>query len=208
MNYTDPTGHSAIAGWLIWEAAKILGEYALAGLAGYLTAKAVHKLVSTPHPKTTTSSPRADPGGSANRTAGGGFSLPQRSAGDYVESFPWGVDVGYSGTIIDPIPTAQELSDYVERFPWSDVVMPRVLLAKKVTSANQMQKQIERKQAPKGVIRVDKSDAIYAEPHVHFADGTALDINGKVHDKSHGIPNLTNEIKKWLSINGWSSEIK
>ena len=131
VNYTDPTGHSAIAGWLIWEVAKVIGEYALAGLAGYLTAKAVHKLVSTPRTKTTTSSPRVDPGGgTANRTAGGGFSLPQRSAGDYVESFPWGADTGYSGTIVDPIPTAQELSDYVERFPWEQVIDLNVYLEK------------------------------------------------------------------------------
>ena len=71
------------------------------------------------------------------------------------------------------------------------------------TSPNQMQKQVERGQAPKGVVRVDNPKVPGQQPHVHFSDGTSLNIDGSVHDAKNGIPNLTNEIRIWLEKNGW-----
>ena len=79
---------------------------------------------------------------------------------------------------------------------------------KKPTSANQMNKQINKGQAPKGVVRVDNPDSIYAEPHVHFGDGTSITQSGKIHDRSHGTPHLTREILNWLHSNGWCLNIK
>ena len=67
-----------------------------------------------------------------------------------------------------------------------------------ITSPNQMQMQVERGQAPKGVLRVDNPKIPGQQPHIHFSDGTSLNIDGSVHDRKNGIPNLTNEIKIWL----------
>ena len=72
-----------------------------------------------------------------------------------------------------------------------------------ITSPNQMQMQVERGQAPKGVLRVDNPKIPGQQPHIHFSDGTSLNIDGSVHDRKNGIPNLTNEIKIWLEKNGW-----
>ena len=45
---------------------------------------------------------------------------------------------------------------------------------KKPTSRNQMQKQVEKGQAPKEVDRVDGAHTEGQQPHVHFKDGTSL----------------------------------
>ena len=77
---------------------------------------------------------------------------------------------------------------------------------KKQTSQNQMQKQVERGQAPKEVERVDEAhNKETGQPHVHFKDKTALNRDGSVHDKLKGTPNITNKIRKWLFKNGWES---
>ena len=77
----------------------------------------------------------------------------------------------------------------------------------KVTSPNQMNKQVEKGQAPRGVQRVDNPDAQYSEPHIHFDDGTSITQSGKIHDASHGTPNLTKPILEWLHNNGWCLDI-
>ena len=79
--------------------------------------------------------------------------------------------------------------------------------SQKPTSPNQMNKQVERGQAPKGVQRVDNPDAQYAEPHVHFDDGTSITQSGKIHDAGHGTPRLTNAIIDWLHNNGWCTNL-
>lgn len=73
----------------------------------------------------------------------------------------------------------------------------------KPTSINQMQKQVERNQAPRDVVRVDKPHVFGQKPHIHFSDGTSLNIDGTIHDKRNGIPNLTRETAEWLENNGW-----
>ena len=71
------------------------------------------------------------------------------------------------------------------------------------TSQNQMQKQVEKGQAPKDVDRVDKPHVEGQQPHVHFKDGTSLNQDGTVHDKHLGFPKLTKKTRDWLINNGW-----
>ena len=75
---------------------------------------------------------------------------------------------------------------------------------KKITSQNQMQKQVERGQAPKEIDRVDKPHQKGQQNHVHFKDGTSLNQDGSIHDAHKGIPNPSNTTKTWLQNNGWS----
>ena len=74
---------------------------------------------------------------------------------------------------------------------------------KSPTSQSQMQRQVEKGQAPKEVDRVDKPHVKGQQPHVHFKDGTSLNQDGSVHDAHKGIPNVSNQVKKWLIQNGW-----
>ena len=74
----------------------------------------------------------------------------------------------------------------------------------KPTSQNQMQKQVERGQAPKEIERVDKAHQKGGQNHVHFKDGTSLNQDGSVHDAHKGVPNPSNAAKEWLKNNGWN----
>lgn len=76
----------------------------------------------------------------------------------------------------------------------------------KPTSPNQMQKQVEQGKAPNGVDRVDPAHPTggpHEMPHVHFTDGTAMNIDGSSH---HGNPNPVKAITKWLIGNNWLSK--
>ena len=75
--------------------------------------------------------------------------------------------------------------------------------APKPTSQNQMQKQVERGQAPEGVDRVDKPHVPGQQPHVHYEDGTASNVDGSTHDMGKGTPNPSKEIRGWLLENDW-----
>jgi len=66
-----------------------------------------------------------------------------------------------------------------------------------------LQKQVERDQAPRGVDRVDKPHVDGQKPHVHFEDGTSLNNDGTIHDLHKGIPDPSNKIIDWLINNGW-----
>lgn len=82
---------------------------------------------------------------------------------------------------------------------------------KKPQSPKNMQKQVERGQAPRYVDRVDSAhdpNIPKHKPHVHFKDGTTMNFDGTIHDKSKGVPNITNKVKTWLESNGWSGTIK
>jgi hypothetical protein len=70
------------------------------------------------------------------------------------------------------------------------------------TSANQMQKQVERGQAPKSVDRVDKGIGPFEKDHVEFKGGNALNDDGTW---KHGGRSLTNVEKDWLHNNGWAT---
>ncbi len=71
-----------------------------------------------------------------------------------------------------------------------------------VLSPNQMQKAVERGQAPKGIERVDKGNPdLFEQPHVHIQGGAALNKDGTW---KHGNTHLTEDQKKWLQDNEWS----
>lgn len=77
----------------------------------------------------------------------------------------------------------------------------------KPTSQNQMQRQVERGQAPNTVDRVDPAHTPgvgNSQPHVHFTDGTALNQDGTIHDAFNGVPKMTRKVVDWLTKNGWS----
>lgn len=65
-----------------------------------------------------------------------------------------------------------------------------------------MNQMVKRGKAPQGVRRVDagKLGAKYEKPHVHFEDGSALNIDGSW---KHGKSSLTRAIRDWLRNNGW-----
>ncbi len=73
----------------------------------------------------------------------------------------------------------------------------------KTTSPNQMQQQVKRGQAPCTVERVDNPKIPGQLPHIHFKDGTAINIDGSVHDAMGGVHTLTNSELKWIIDNGW-----
>lgn len=68
-------------------------------------------------------------------------------------------------------------------------------------TVNQMNQQVKRGQAPKGITRVDKKIQKNDQDHVHFEDGSALNRNGSWR---HGGTTLTRAQKDWLTQNGWS----
>lgn len=70
-----------------------------------------------------------------------------------------------------------------------------------------MNEQVKKGKAPRGVKRVDNPDSQYSEPHIHFDDGTSITRSGKIHDASHGTPQLTKPIIDWLHDNGWCLNI-
>ena len=74
---------------------------------------------------------------------------------------------------------------------------------KKPTSLDQMQKQVERGQAPRSVVRVDDPKNSGQLPHIHFSDGTAMNIDGSIHDAMKGRHTLTNSERIWIFDNGW-----
>jgi len=73
----------------------------------------------------------------------------------------------------------------------------------KPTSPNQLQKQVEKGQQPRGVDRVDPGNPNTGEmPHVHLNDGRALNQDGTW---KHGSGNVNNAVKEWLQQNGWKA---
>jgi hypothetical protein len=75
--------------------------------------------------------------------------------------------------------------------------------AVKPKSSNQMQKEVERGQAPKTIERVDKGvdrPGLKEKPHIHLDDGSALNNDGTW---KHGGRALTEAEKQWISKSGW-----
>ena len=73
---------------------------------------------------------------------------------------------------------------------------------KKVPSANQLNAAIRRGQAPRGIERIDVPKIKGEQLHVHFKDGSALNIDGTW---KHGTKALTQDETEWLLANGWTS---
>ncbi len=78
----------------------------------------------------------------------------------------------------------------------------------KCNSLNQMREDVKRGRAPKEVKSVHSAHTNEGKPHVHFKDKTSLNFDGTIHDKSHGIPRITNSIAKWLGKYGVISCVK
>ena len=78
--------------------------------------------------------------------------------------------------------------------------------AEKPDSPSQLQREVEKGQAPREVDRVDKAhnpDVPDQKPHVHLKDGTSLNNDGTVHDVHNGIPKISKEVLKWLLKHNW-----
>ncbi|OGW71048.1 MAG: hypothetical protein A2047_03770 [Omnitrophica bacterium GWA2_41_15] len=91
---------------------------------------------------------------------------------------------GYSGRT-SPYDLAENKSDSV----------------KKPTSANQLDKKVQRGQAPNSVDRVDPARNFGDKPHIEFKDGNALNNDGTWR---HGGRPLTNAEQKFIKDNSWS----
>ncbi|CAF1314478.1 unnamed protein product [Adineta ricciae] len=74
---------------------------------------------------------------------------------------------------------------------------------KKMTSPNQMQKQVECGKAPKSIDRVDVGNPDQGDrlPHIHFKDGRHALYNDGTW--KHGGRTLHREEIQWLNDNGW-----
>lgn len=77
--------------------------------------------------------------------------------------------------------------------------------AKKQSSPGKMQREVEKGQAPKDVKSVHSPKN--GKPHVHFKDGTSINNDGTPHDRGHGTPKLTKDVKKWLEKHNWPTEV-
>ena len=64
-----------------------------------------------------------------------------------------------------------------------------------------MKSQVMRGQAPDSVDGVDSPKFPNEQPHIHFKDGNALNIDGTW---KHGGRPLTNAEAEWITSNGWS----
>ena len=80
-----------------------------------------------------------------------------------------------------------------------------VLVHNSNCSVNQMNQQIKKGQAPREIKRIDppQTSVPNSKIHAHFQDGTSLNIDGTIHDVSHGIPKLTKQTIDWLIKHGW-----
>ncbi|MGB7589537.1 MAG: hypothetical protein WBM00_12610 [Solirubrobacterales bacterium] len=70
------------------------------------------------------------------------------------------------------------------------------------TSVNQMNKQIERGQAPKSATRAEPGRVRGEQDHINFGDRDALNADGTW---KHGGRDLTNGERDWLTHNGWKA---
>lgn len=66
--------------------------------------------------------------------------------------------------------------------------------------AGELQKQVEKGNAPTSVDRVDKGRGPHEKDHVHFKDDHALNHDGTW---KHRGRKVTNKEKEWLEDNGW-----
>jgi hypothetical protein len=67
-------------------------------------------------------------------------------------------------------------------------------------SVNQLNEEIKRGKAPRGITRVDRGKVYGEQDHIHFVDRSALNRDGTW---KHGGTNITKEQAEWLRNNGW-----
>lgn len=75
--------------------------------------------------------------------------------------------------------------------------------------ATKMQRKVERGQAPKGIGRFDTAEKSVpaSQDHVHFSDGTSMNVDGSVQDAASGVPRISRKIGNWLEKHGWPSKV-
>jgi uncharacterized protein RhaS with RHS repeats len=112
--------------------------------------------------------------------------------------------------INDAIDAVQNLTNGDVLGAASSVAMAVVKPLKVATKASKLQQQIKKGQAPKGIKRADSAEQSVpdSQDHVHFDDGTSLNVDGTVHDKKGGIPKPNNKQKKFLKKENWPTEAK
>ena len=69
------------------------------------------------------------------------------------------------------------------------------------STAGNMQKQVERGQAPRDVERVDRARAPFEKDHIALKDGRSLNWDGTW---KHGAGSITRAVADWLVRNGWT----
>ncbi|MBQ6542038.1 MAG: RHS repeat-associated core domain-containing protein, partial [Lachnospiraceae bacterium] len=74
----------------------------------------------------------------------------------------------------------------------------------KRTSTNQLREQAKRGQAPKEIDQIHDGNPNIPgnKDHIHFKDGTAMNLDGTKSHEGRGMPRITNELKRWLKQNG------
>jgi len=70
----------------------------------------------------------------------------------------------------------------------------------KPKSFNQIDQEIRRGQAPRGIERIDRGQVTGEQTHIHFSNGSALNIDGSWKE---GKEEPTKEQREWLLKNGW-----
>lgn len=124
------------------------------------------------------------------------------NSGTKLESIPK-TEENHTGSIVDPLPEENHTGSTVVPLPEENTD----LIVTAQTSPNQMQKQVERGQAPSEVDRVDKDNSsVGSQPHIHFGeDYQSLNIDGTWgHEGGKKIPKLTKDVVEWIEKNGWT----
>ena len=116
------------------------------------------------------------------------------------------------GTLKPPLEQIEDARRTGEEEPKPDTKGPARKAYPK-GSVNQMNQEIRRGKAPRGIVRVDRDrlpDGTYSQPHVHFAGGAALNEDGTwKHFPAYGLPpDLTNAQIDWLQAKGWTVPIQ
>ena len=75
-----------------------------------------------------------------------------------------------------------------------------------VGNERQAQMKVIRKQAPRGIKRVDEAhgDAPNGQWHAHDLTGAALNVDGTIHDKHRGVPSFGKDERDFLFCHGWN----
>ena len=125
--------------------------------------------------------------------------------GDVVYTKDWGTATVQSVNLLEFDEPVEVFNFEVEDCHTYFVGNIYILVHNSDCSVNQMNRQIKKRQAPKEIKRIDppQTSVPNSKIHAHFQDGTSLNIDGTIHDASHGLPKLTKQTSEWLIKHGW-----
>ena len=112
---------------------------------------------------------------------------------------------------------ANDLIDAGSRLASGDISGAAVSVAMAVskplkiaTKASKQQGMVKKGQTPKGIERFHSAEKSVpdSKEHVHFSDGTSLNVDGTVHDKKGGSPSPTNKQQKFLKSVNWPTKVE